>query len=117
MAKKKAIYQVGRPHKNDVRVWLLTYGYPDVRDMIDTLINRWTAEGKHTRRNWWDILAGDEKGNPRTVAGIAFPVLRAARRRKGWPDVPNATCRSEAESIPPVRIGIGRWPRKRARKK
>lgn len=45
-------------------------------------MRKWATEGKTTRRNWWDILAGDPNGNPRRVNGIAFPVVPEARRRQ-----------------------------------
>ena len=49
---------------------------------IDAAMRKWAREGRKTRRNWWDVLAGDRNGGPRTVLGIAFPVLEAARRRQ-----------------------------------
>ncbi len=57
--------------------WLLENKYEDVAGLIDEVMDEWKAKGKHTRRNWWEILAGTAKGNPRVVAGRKFPVLRA----------------------------------------
>jgi hypothetical protein len=88
------------------------HGYPDIRAMIDETMRLWRAEGKRTRRSWWEMLAGDLQGNPRHMYGVEFPVLRAARRRQQLPDVPQAIFRSENESIPPVRHGP-RWRGKR----
>jgi DNA adenine methylase len=50
--------------------------------MIDAAERAWRKEGKKTRRNWWEILAGDERGKPRRVRGIAFPVIDAIRTRR-----------------------------------
>ncbi len=66
----------------DVRSWLRRRGHGTVVAKIDIAIRKWAREGKKTRRNWWDILAGDKNGNPRRVHGIAFPVIEAARRRQ-----------------------------------
>jgi DNA adenine methylase len=64
----------------DVRAWLRTHGHEDVVVKIDAALRKWAREGRKTRRNWWDVLAGDKQGNPRKVLGIAFPVLEGARR-------------------------------------
>jgi DNA adenine methylase len=66
----------------DVRSWLRAQGRGDVALKIDAVMRRWAEQGKKTRRNWWDVLAGDKDGNPRRVLGIAFPVLPGARRRQ-----------------------------------
>ena len=66
----------------DVRTWLRAKGHEDVVVEIDAALRKWAREGKKTRRNWWDILAGNKDGNPRRVLGIAFPVLAGARRRQ-----------------------------------
>jgi hypothetical protein len=93
----------------DARIWLRQNGYDDVAAKIDRIIDRWQKEGKATRRNWWDILAGGRDGRPRSVAGVEFPVLRAAQKRKGLPVTPNAVSRNRKEKVPSVRIS-GRWP-------
>ena len=74
------------------RKWLRDNGYENVVGLIDSRLAAWKAQGKATRRNWWDILAGDEQGRPRTVDGITFPVLRAAQLRQGKPVSPDALC-------------------------
>ena len=111
MARKKSPYPVAKPHDDDIRVWLGAHGYPEELQKVEGLIAKWHSQNLKTRRNWWDIFAGDSNGNPRSVDGIEFPVLRAARRRKKLPDVPHALCRSEDEPIPPVRRSA-RWPKK-----
>jgi DNA adenine methylase len=50
--------------------------------MIDAAERAWRKEGKRTRRNWWEVLAGDKDGNPRRVRGIQFPVIEVIRRRQ-----------------------------------
>jgi DNA adenine methylase len=88
--------------------WLIENNYKDVADLIDEVVEEWSEEGKHTRRNWWEILAGNVEGKPRKVAGREFPVLRAAQRRQGVPITPNAICRSPKEETPPIKV-TGRW--------
>jgi len=70
---------------NEARVWLRANGQNDVADQIDVIMAGWRRCGAKARRNWWDVLAGDREGNPKRVEGITFPVLAAARRRRGWP--------------------------------
>ena len=82
------------------REWLLSNGYQDVALTIDELVKKWKAEGKQTRRNWWEVLAGDKNGNPRTVDGRIFPVLRSAQIRQGVPVSTGALCRNPEEEAP-----------------
>jgi len=91
------------------RVWLRENGYEDIAAMIDQIVEEWQREGKKTRRNWWEILAGGAGGKPRIAGGRIFPVLMAAQRRQGKPITDNAICRAEEENPPPVRR-TGRWP-------
>ena len=95
---------------DDARVWLRGNGYGDIADQIESVMQRWRAEGKRTRRNWWEILAGHIDGQPRVAGGVTFPVLHAARRRQGLPNVATALCRSPSEQAPPVRVSA-RWPK------
>ncbi len=88
--------------------WLIENKYEDVAALIDEVMNEWSAQGKTTRRNWWEILAGDAKGNPRVVAGREFPVLQAAQLRQGIPVTESAICRNPKEEIPAVRM-TGGW--------
>lgn len=100
-------------HSEDARTWLRANGYDDLADKIDSILERWAKQGKATRRNWWDILAGGAGGRPRVVDGIEFPVLRAAQKRKGLPVTQNAISRNRKETVPDVRVS-GRWPRSAA---
>jgi len=97
-----------RTLKNTTRHWLLANHYEDVADLIDKVVAKYEKEGVRTRRNWWDTLAGDKKGDPAVVKGVKFPVLRAARLRKGWDVTPGALCRNRNETFPPVRE-TARW--------
>ena len=89
-----------------IKKWLVA-DYGDFLDLINRQEAQWKATGRSTRRNWWDVLAGQRDGTPNVIDGTEFPVLRAARRRKGWPDVPNAVCRNEKEVAADFRFG--RW--------
>lgn len=68
--------------REDVRSWLRSHGHEEVARQIEAAIRKWAAAGKKTRRNWWDILAGDRNGNARHVLGVAFPVLDSVRRQR-----------------------------------
>ena len=91
-----------------VRQWLLANRYEDVAALIDEVTDEWKARNKRTRRNWWEVLAGGINGKPRTVAGRAFPVLRAAQLRQGVSVTENALRRGRAEEVPPVQL-TQRW--------
>lgn len=82
------------------RSWLRVNGYDDIADMIDKIYAEWEKAGKKTRRNWWEILAGDKDGKPRKVAGRKFPVLKVAQERQGLPVTRNAIRRSRIEKAP-----------------
>ena len=92
----------------NARQWLRANNYDDIADMIDEVINEWQAEGKKTRRNWWDILSGRKNGEPCVRKGRKFPVLRAAQLRQGKPVTENAICRDPAEEPPPIVVSA-RW--------
>jgi DNA adenine methylase len=66
----------------DVRTWLRRNGHAEVASQIDGLVASWARAGKRTRRNWWDILAGGNRGRPRRVGGVTFPVLPEATARQ-----------------------------------
>lgn len=85
------------PKNDQARPWLRENGYDDVANIIDEIIQEWESQGKKTRRNWWVILAGDKDGNPREVAGRAFPVLKTAQVRQGIKPTKNAISRSKKE--------------------
>lgn len=88
--------------------WLRENGYEDIANMIEEIVREWRSKGKKTRRNWWDSLAGDAKGNPRKVAGRAFPVLKVAQRRQGCRVTKNAVSRKRGEKAP-MKWVDGRW--------
>lgn len=69
--------------RTDVRTWLRSNGHAETAKKIDAIVARWAAQGKRTRRNWWDVLAGDGRGRPRKVDGVEFPVLAVSRQRAG----------------------------------
>jgi hypothetical protein len=95
------------------RDWLRHNGYEDVAKLIDDIVAEHKARGSRERRDWWDILAGNRYGQPRTVAGRTLPVLWIAQRRQGLKPTPNAVRRSPSEKPPPIRR-TGRWPEPRA---
>jgi hypothetical protein len=94
----------------DARLWLRANDYDDVADMIDEVMDEWHAQGKKTRRNWWDVLSGGKNGIPCRREGREWPVLRAAQLRQGKPVTKNAICRNPKEEIPPIQLS-GRWPK------
>lgn len=95
------------------RQWLRENGYADVANLIESLIAKWKAAGKKTRRNWWEVLAGDRLGNPRTVNGRQFPVLKAAQVRQGVPVAANAISSPLEKSLPPAQRLTKRWRKRR----
>ncbi len=92
----------------NIKEWLEENDYRDVLSKIRRVEEGWEKKGTGTRRNWADVLAGHEDGSPRIVEGIKFPVLRAARERKGWANVDGSICRRPNEKMPPV-IRQKRW--------
>ena len=93
--------------------WLRANGYTGVVEMIEAVLKQKTATGLKTRRNWWDVLAGTQKGDRRSDSGFEFPILAAARRRKGWPVVPGELKNAD-ESPPPAVVESARWPAPKA---
>lgn len=85
------------------REWLRQNGYDDVADLIDSIMQEWKEEGKGTRRDWWEVLAGKKNGEPAVIYGRTFPVLRAAQIRQQRPITSNAIWRNDSEEAPPVR--------------
>lgn len=92
----------------NARRWLAENGYEDVVALIDDVTTEWKARSIRTRRDWWDILAGDSAGEARFVAGRPFPVLWAAQERQGRPHTKNALKRNRSEVPPPVKHTL-RW--------
>jgi hypothetical protein len=89
-------------YKSSIRQWLVQNNYTDVAELIDEVTAKWAREGKRTRRNWWEVLAGDKKGSGRIIEGREFPVLRAARIRQGLPKTKGSLCRNESELAPDI---------------
>jgi DNA adenine methylase len=98
----------------DARAWLCAHGHTDVAARIDEVHARWTKLGKRTRRNWWDVLAGDRHGRPRRVAGVIFPVLAEAQKRQrrsmtaNPPDPNGSTEPGPRAAADPAPVGRGR---------
>lgn len=65
--------------REDAKAWLRSIGRADIADRFEALEALWRKDGKATRRNWWDVLAGAIK----SVHGENFPVFAHAQRRKG----------------------------------
>ncbi len=87
---------------NTLRSWLFENNYKDIALIIDDILEEWKKEGKGTRRNWWDKLAGGKNGKPCIVSGREIPVLKAAQIRQKKPVTKNAICRNENETIPKI---------------
>jgi hypothetical protein len=85
-------------------VWLRQNGYRDIADKIQRIVAKWRENGVRTRRNWWEILAGDRAGNPREVAGERFPIIALIRERQGLPPAPGALW-TPGEHPPPPKSG------------
>jgi len=98
-------------NKITVRKWLAQNGYDDILKIINEIMDEWKRDGKKTRRNWWDILAGDKNGKSRVINGRKIPVLKAAQIRAGLPITKNALCRNENESTEEKWI-TNRWREK-----
>jgi hypothetical protein len=98
------------------REWLRANGYEETAQMIDEIMAEWKAQGLATRRDWWEVLAGDKRGNPRKVAGRTFPVIRAARKRQALPISDNAQSNAHREAAPKIR-SQARWMIQRKDKK
>jgi hypothetical protein len=83
------------------RQWLRENGYADIATMIEKIMDDWNASGKKTRRNWWEMLAGDRQGRPRRLGGYEFPILKSVQIRQGLPVTPNAIQRDEEKQAHP----------------
>ena len=94
----------------NTKSWLAENGYEDIILLIDEVEAEWKDKSIKTRRDWWHVLAGNVSGAPNVVAGREFPVLWAARKRRGLPNTKDALKRNKREVPPPVRH-TGRWPK------
>jgi hypothetical protein len=90
------------------RDWLRANGYNEVAQMIDDIMAEWKIQGKATRRNWWEVLAGDSRGNPRKIAGRTFPIIKAIRKRQALPKTATAQSNMPRQVAPKIRPS-GRW--------
>ena len=86
--------------KMNIKEWLLQNNYDDVLKKINTVEKRWGKKATKTRRNWGDVLAGHKDGSSKTIEGVEFPVLCAARKRKSWPVTDTCLCRNSNEKMP-----------------
>ena|SRR5260221_13005728 len=93
------------PH---AKAWLADKHYTAVLRKIEAVESIWRGSGKKTRRNWWDILAGTSAGKRKVLYGIEFPIIAAARDRKGWPAVRGALCHGDGEEAPVI-VAQARW--------
>jgi hypothetical protein len=98
-----------KPSDQSCRVWLRSNGYEQIALMIDEIIEEWQTQGKATRRNWWQVLAGDSRGNPRKIAGRTFPIIAAIRKRQALPKCKAAKRGARREAAPKIKP-TGRWP-------
>lgn len=99
---------VSKGPEMSIKEWLANNGYNDVVRKIGAVELNWERRGTKTRRNWGDVLAGHKDGTPKTIAGVKFPVLAAARKRKGWPATKSSVCRNHAEKMPAAEPQV-RW--------
>ncbi|MBU6408871.1 MAG: hypothetical protein KGR98_00660 [Verrucomicrobia bacterium] len=93
--------------------WLAQNNYEDVLKKIHAVEQGWKRKGTGTRRDWWEVLAGNQNGSPKKIEGKKFPVLSAARKRKGWPVTNDCLCLNPNEEAPSVVPQI-RWEKCKA---
>jgi hypothetical protein len=98
------------------RQWLRENGYADIATMIEKIMDDWKASGKKTRRNWWEMLAGDRQGRPRRLGGYEFPILKSVQIRQGLPVTTNAIQRDEEKRVTARWSKAVRPPRRRGSK-
>ena len=96
---------------DNIFTWLKANGYADTAERIFAQQQKWKGQGVKTRRNWWEVLAGDKNGNPRIIDGVEFPVLAAAQERQGRPITQNAVRLNEGEAVPAIRENT-RWTKR-----
>jgi hypothetical protein len=92
-----------KKYKNSLRQWLVENNYNDVAELIDDVTAKWERQKKRTRRNWWEVLAGDKDGKNRVIEGVEFPVLAAARIRQGLPKTKGSLSRNKDETVPTMK--------------
>ncbi len=99
-ATKNPSAQLGLSLMSPVETWLRASGYAKVADDINAIEARWKKNKLRTRRNWWEVLAGDTKGHQREVAGVTFPIIAAIRKRQGL-DAVQGALKHVGEAPPP----------------
>jgi DNA adenine methylase len=104
------------PSNETARAWLARNGYEDYAALIDEVIVELKAKGSKERRDWWLVMSGDSKGQPRTISNRVFPVLAAFQERQGKPVTPNAERRNENELAPRIQKQA-RWAGKKRKRK
>jgi hypothetical protein len=87
--------------------WLRENRYDQLAARIEEKEAAWKAAGKATRRDWWQVLAGDKQGKERTAGGEQWPIIAAAREREGLPPVKGALRKRKETPVPPK--SVGRW--------
>lgn len=97
---KASTTQLGLPLMSPLEMWLRDNDYVSIADDMKKIIEGWKKNKLKTRRNWWDILAGDAKGEPREVAGVSFPIIAAIRRKQGLPTTPGALKKPGEKPLP-----------------
>jgi hypothetical protein len=100
--------RLGDNKMTTIKERLAQKNYADVLKQIQAVERGSKRKGTGTRRDWWEVLAGNQNGSSKTIEGRSFPVLSAARRRKGWPVTKECLCRDANEEAPSVVPQI-RW--------
>jgi hypothetical protein len=84
------------------RAWLRQNGYNDVADILDAYLEHLKAIGSGERRNYWELLAGNENGERATRHKFVFPILESVRkaRRPHYKPSKFAIKRNKHEKVP-----------------
>ncbi len=95
--------------RENIKKWLHDNNFDEIIDDINLVEKKWKEKGKHTRRNWWEVLAGCNNGNAKTIEGIKFPVFNSVREREGKEPIENAYDR-DVNLKTPDKWYTNRWP-------
>jgi DNA adenine methylase len=104
------------PPNESAREWLVHNGYEDYAALIDDVMAEWKTKGSKERKDWWLMMSGDSKGQPRTICNRVFPVLAAFQERQGKPVTENAERRNPNEVTPKIQKQA-RWAGRKRRKR
>ncbi len=96
--------------RKNIKKWLKENNYYDILNKINKVEQIWIDKGKKTRRNWWEVLAGNINGRRKVIEGVEFPVLKAAQIREGRVIEDNALYNKKDEIIP-EKWYTNRWPK------